>query len=368
MRDLLPLASARNLRLALIVVPWLLAALYLTVLAEDRYVSESVVALRQSGQGPVSFDSLSALFGSAAPATREDETMLEAHILSLDMMRALDEKFGLRAHYSAPALDLVFRLSPRATQEDVLRYYQRRVEVVLDGRSGLMTLRTQGFSPEFAEQINREIIASSERFINESSHRLAREQMAFAEQQMAIAREAVDEARAQVFEFQTRYGVLDPTAQAVANTGLTAELQATLARQEAELKVALGYLNEDSHQVKALRTQIAGLRGQLDTESQRAITNPRGKSLNVLAGEYQELLARLQFAQDTYRIALTGLETARIESTRKIKSLVLVESPARPESAGQPRRIYTLIVLLLGLTILYGIMRLVVATIEDHRE
>jgi capsular polysaccharide transport system permease protein len=284
------------------------------------------------------------------------------------MLRALDEKFGLRAHYGAPALDFVFRLSPRATQEDMLRYYRRRVEVVLDGQSGLMTLRTQGFTAEFAEQLNREIITASERFINESSHRLAREQMEFAEQQLAIAREAVDEARSQVFKFQTRYGVLDPTAQALANTGLTAELRAALSRQEAELKVALGYLNEDSHQVQALRTQIAGLREQLDAESRRAITNPRGKSLNVLAGEYQELLARLQFAQDAYKIALTGLETARIESTRKIKSLVLVESPARPESAEQPRRGYTLVVLLLGLTIVYGIIRLVVATIEDHRE
>jgi capsular polysaccharide transport system permease protein len=98
------------------------------------------------------------------------------------------------------------------------------------------------------------------------------------------------------------------------------------------------------------------------------VTNAEGVSLNVLAGRYQELLAELEFASDAYRGALTALETARIESTRKLKSLVLVESPALPESAAYPRRIYSLTALLMGLTLLYGIGQLIVATIEDHQE
>jgi capsular polysaccharide transport system permease protein len=45
-----------------------------------------------------------------------------------------------------------------------------------------------------------------------------------------------------------------------------------------------------------------------------------------------------------------------------------VESPALPESAEYPRRIYTLFALLMGLTLVYGIGRLIVTTIEDHQE
>ena len=63
-----------------------------------------------------------------------------------------------------------------------------------------------------------------------------------------------------------------------------------------------------------------------------------------------------------------ALETARIESTRKLKSLVLVETPALPETAEFPRRVYTLIALLMGLFLIYGIVRLIIATIEDHLE
>ena len=43
-------------------------------------------------------------------------------------------------------------------------------------------------------------------------------------------------------------------------------------------------------------------------------------------------------------------------------------SSAVPESPQYPRRIYTLVALLLALGLLYGIARLVVATIEDHQQ
>ena len=61
-------------------------------------------------------------------------------------------------------------------------------------------------------------------------------------------------------------------------------------------------------------------------------------------------------------------QSGRVESTRKLKSLVLVESPALPEVPEYPRRVYMLIALTLALGLLYGIARLVVATIEDHQQ
>jgi capsular polysaccharide transport system permease protein len=239
---------------------------------------------------------------------------------------------------------------------------------VVDDESGLLRIRTQAFTAEMAHAINREIIALSERFINESSHRLAREQMAFAETELEKARAFVNDARNKLLAFQDENGVLDPVAQATANTGVTVELQAALARQEAELKSQLGYLNEDSHQIRGLRAQIDGTRAQLETESRRAMSGKHGPSLTVLAGEFQELAANLQFAQDSYKLALSGVETARVESTRKLKSLVLVESPTLPDAPRYPARLYNLAALLMGLGLLYGIVRLVIATIEDHQE
>jgi len=368
MKTVIGFFTARRMQLGIIVIPWLIAAVYLTIFAKDRYVAESVIAVRQNSEGMGGVDSLTSLFGTNGPTTRKDEYMLEAHILSLDMLLQLDDRIDLRSQYAAPRTDPIFRLSPSASQERFLAYYRERTSVFVDDTSGLMTIRTQAFSPDVAESINTEIIEIAERFINESSHRLAREQMEFAETELGKARKSVHRARDEVLGFQAKHGIVDPIAQITANTGLTAELQATLARQEAELKALSGYLNDDAPQVQAVRTQIAGIRAQLSEEQERSIQNQDGVSLNVLAGHYQELLAELQFAQDTYAMALTGVETARVESTRKLKSLVLVESPRRPEAAEFPNRLYSLFALLLGQALLYGIARLVVATIEDHQQ
>jgi capsular polysaccharide transport system permease protein len=370
LKPLLEWLSPGNLRLGIIIAPWLAAAAYMGAFAADRYVSESMVVVRQEGSGvavPSGLDALSAMFGSTA-ASREDQYMLQAHILSMDMLRQVNEELDLRNAYSSPGLDFIFRMADAATQEEFLAYYRSRIEVLVDDTSGLLTIRTQGFSPEIAQAVNQEVVAISEQFINESSHRLAREQMSFAELELEKARARLDAVRSRLLAFQEEHSVLDPTAQAAANTGLTAELQAMQARYEAELKGLLAYLNDDAPQVEALQAQIGGIRDQLQAERRRSVTNIEGVSLNVLAGRYQELLAELEFVSDGYRGALIALETARIESTRKLKSLVLVETPALPESAEYPRRLYTLTALLMALTLLYGIGRLIVATIEDHLE
>lgn len=359
-----------RLRLAVIAVPWLIAAAYLMIFAADRYVSESVVAVRQEGSAisvPAGVDALSSMFGNSM-ATRDDQHMLKAHILSMDMLEKVDEEFDLRGAYSQPAFDPVFGMSESASREEFLEYYRRRVEVDVDDTSGLLTIRAQAFSPDIAQAVNQQVVAMSEQFINESSHRLARDQMEYAEKEAESARLRLDSVRSRILKFQEQYGILDPAAQAAANSGLTAELQAMLARQEAELKGLQAYLNDDAPQINALQAQIDGIRQQLDDERLGSVKNADGKSLNEIVGEYQELLAELEFRSDAYKAALTGLETARIESTRKLKSLVLVESPGVPESAMYPRRVYTLIALLIAFTMLYGIVRLVVATIEDHME
>jgi len=350
-KSLIQWLSLRNLRIGTIAVPWLLTAVYLSVFAADRYVSESVVVVREEGAGmsiPTGVDALSAMFGTSM-ASGEDQYMLQAHILSNDMLRQVNEKLDLRQAYSSPKLDFIFRLDDHASLEAFLKYYRSRVAVDVDDATGLLTIHTQGFTPEISQAVNREVVAISERFINESSHRLARDQMSFAESETEKTRARLDGVRNRLLTFQEEHGILDPMAQAAANVGLTAELQAMQARYEAEQKGLLSYLNDNAPQVQALQAQIAGIREQLQDERRRGLTDADGMSLNMMAGKYQELMAELEFVSYAYRGALTALETARIESTRKLKSLVLVETPALPETAEYPRRLYTLFALFMGL-------------------
>ena len=119
MKKVLEILNPSIMRLAVIVVPWLATAIYLFAFAADRYVAESMVAVRQEGVAmslPSGVDTLSAMFGSTM-ASREDQYLLEAHILSMDMLLQVDEKLGLREAFSAPKLDFIFALREDASQE-----------------------------------------------------------------------------------------------------------------------------------------------------------------------------------------------------------------------------------------------------------
>jgi capsular polysaccharide transport system permease protein len=366
LRNVIEFLRPRNLRLLVLVLPIVLGGVYLFGVAANRYVSESVVSVRQSGSSGAGLEGLAMLLVPQAGSGRQDSMVLQEYLLSMDTLKLADEKLGLRKAYAEPKADFVFRLPEGATQERFLEYFQSRVEVLFDDTTGLLTIRAQAFTPDLALKLNQFLVQTGERFINDVSHQLAREQLAFSETELTKARKDVEVAKLSLEGFQRDNGILDPAAQAMGSTGLSVQLQSDLSRKEAELKGLLGFLDPQALQIKTLRDQIAGLQAQLATESRRALRSGSGRELNQLAADYQSLVLGLQFALEAYKLALTAAETSRIETVRKLRHVVLVETPVLPESAEYPRRWYNLLALALGLALLYGIARLVVATIEDH--
>ena len=51
---------------------------------------------------------------------------------------------------------------------------------------------------------------------------------------------------------------------------------------------------------------------------------------------------------------------------RKLKTLILVASPTLPQRPEYPRRAYDLLALMLAFSLVFGIVRLLVVTVEDH--
>lgn len=352
----------------LIGVPLLLSAIYLWTLAADRYVSESVVSVRQSGEQVPASDGLSLLLqGAGSGHTRQDSLLLRAYLRSRDLLIEADKQFDLRKAYSAPRLDLLFRLPPDANSDRFLDYFRERVEVLYDDESGLLTLRVQGFSAEQAQKLNALLVRQSERFINEISQRMARDQMAFSSGELERSRLRLAEVKGDMLAFQSRHKVLDPMSQAQASAALTSELQARLARLEVELKSGLAYMDPNAFQMRAIRAQISATQRQLDEESARATSETRqGRRINAVAAEYQVLQTELLFAEESFKAATLAYQTARLETSRKVKSLVLVQSPSLAEQPEYPRRLYDLAAIALGMLLVYGIVRLLLATIEDH--
>lgn len=367
--SLIARATPSALKVVLVALPMLLALGYFVFVAADRYVSEAVVTVRQAHHEAPSLPGAALLLAGLNPPSRDDTLYLRQYIHSLDLMRRLDAELGLRAHYESEPLDPFYRLYPAASQEWFLEYYRSRVEVLFDDAASLLTVRVQAFDPAFAQRVNRAILRESEAFVNEFSQRIAREQMRFAEGELGHAAERLQAAKAAVLAFQGEHRLLDPHAQAQASGALQAELRATLAREETELHNLRSYLNDNSHQVRAARSRVDALRNQLDEERKRATTrNANEGRLNELAARFQDLKLQAGFAEDAYKLALAAVENARIDATRKVKSLVVIETPSEPQTAFYPRRAYNLLTLFVLCCLVYAIARLAIATIRDHQD
>jgi capsular polysaccharide transport system permease protein len=121
--------------------------------------------------------------------------------------------------------------------------------------------------------------------------------------------------------------------------------------------------------VTALRSQLRSLQEQLVVERRRSTSDDKHSDrLNALAIEFQTLQLQAEIALDAYKIALSATEIARVESTRKIKSLVVIEPPSTPEKAEYPRRLYNLLTLLVGSLLILAVVQLVLATIREHQD
>jgi capsular polysaccharide transport system permease protein len=358
----------RNLFLLVVVAPLLAAIIYYTLIAADRYVSESLITVRQVGDsGGSAVPGIAMMLAGANPPARAETLYVREYVNTLDMLQYLDTELNLRQVYQAQKRDPFFRLGEDASREETLDYFRSLIDVHLDETTGLLSVRVQAFEPALAQAINQAILTQSERFVNEISHRMAREQMAFAEGELAKAGERYQTAKARLIEFQNANAVLDPQLSAQARSTFTGELESVLARHEAELKNMLTYLHADAHQVVAQRNLISSMAAQLTSEKKR-IASPEGQRLNTVASQFRNLTIEASFAEESYKLAITAVENARIEASRKLKSLVVISSPSLPEEAIYPRRLYNLATLSIALLLLYGIVRFAVATIEDHRE
>ncbi len=361
----------------LIGVPMLLAALYFALMSHDRYVSTAVLSVRRTSQEAPAVGGLSMLLSGTAGGSAEDIRYLREYLHSLGLMRKLDARLQLKAHFESARSDLLMRLWPGSRQEELLDYWRERVQVSLDEPSGLLTLRVQGFEPGFAQQVNQALLAESESFVNDISHRIAQEQLTFATTELRRAAEQLAREQQAVVEFQARHQMLDPLADVQATSTRSAELRSRLTRLEAELSTKQAFLNDDAPDIVTMKAELAALRQQLGREASGATTSSAGTSptdprragtLNKLAVEFHGLKTRATLADSAHRSALASVEATRIESSRKLKSLVVIEPPTLPELAEYPRRFYNLATLLLACVVVYTIARLAQATAQEHRD
>lgn len=345
----------------------LLASFYWGLIASDRYVSEAHIIIQKTDLAAGEGLDIGGLLGGGG-ASHADQMLLRDHLLSVDMLKKLDARFNLRAHYSDWHRDPLSRMWFEDTpMEKFYQYYLSRVSVDYDDYAGVLVIKAQGYDSKTAQAITTALVEEGERHMNAMAHSLARDQVAFLEKQVADMGDRVIRARQALLIFQNSKGMVSPQGTAENLAGIVNRLEATLADLRTRRAALLGYLTPNSSNIIELNQQIDAVEQQIEQEKTR-LASPGGKMLNSTVEEYQRLQMNAEFAQDVYKTALVALERGRIEASRTLKKVIMLQSPTTPQYSLEPRRLYNTLVFILLMLLLAGVAHLLAAIVRDHKD
>lgn len=350
---------------ALVVIPWALFLIYQTLIASPRYVSESKVIVEQPDSMATMDTGMALLSGLGVKPTGTDAELVKAFIYSADLIDYLDENLDLKNHYSSSDADFISRLSSSSSREDFYAYFEKHVEVNVDQKSQVISVKTQGFTPEFAQSLNELIVERAEWYINQIGNKLAKEQLKFIQNEHELVEERIRTTKKQLLEFQNKYGLLDPEAEGMAIQKIAYSIESLIAERQAKLKALKGVMSDTAPPVTTIVNEINALEEQLKSERNRLTDTESGQSVSEILSKFADMKIDLELALKAYASSQISLEKSRVEAYRQIKYLVVVESPTLAEDSSYPKVLYNLALLAVVLLMLFGIGKIIYSTIHE---
>lgn len=361
--------------LLLVVVPTILATVYYYRYASNQYVSEAHFIIQSTSGAKV--DVLGALTGlPGATGGTSDSMIISDYLWSADFIKDIKPELDLRTHYSNPSIDEYARLDAKASQEDLVEYWQKMIEVEHDLTSGISTLKITAFDAETSKKLVALALKQSEILVNKLSSSLRTDSLQLAEKEAIAAQQEVNALREQLTAFRKQQDILDPGSQTnariereeTARLTRLSELQTQLSQAEAELTQISSFMQPEAMKVKTLQSRVNSLRQQVAKEQSVSVAQSKGQNTQAASqlAQYAELQSRLGFAEQLYTAKQTTLEQARLELERKQRYLTVTVQPNLPDEAIKPEKIPGILTVLLLSFLFWGIGSLSVAAIRDH--
>ncbi|MFV0291814.1 MAG: capsule biosynthesis protein [Paracoccus sp. (in: a-proteobacteria)] len=354
----------------IVILPTLISGWYFWARAQDQYVSTVAFSVRKE-DGPQTSDLLGGITQLTGGSSTADADILYEFLRSEEIVRRVDQAVDLRAMYSkAWPEDPVFALPPSQSIEELTEYWQRRVRVLYDTSTRLITLEVSAFTPEDAYEVAKATFDESSRTINRLSDIARQDATRFSRDELQKAQERLTKTRQEMTAFRMRTQIVDPLADLEGQMGVLNSLQAQLA----EALIALDLLRENAREgdqrviqteqkIEAIHTRMAEERAKFGAAGK----GPGGESYAMLMTEYEKLAADMEFAELAARSAQASYDVALAEAQRQSRYLAAHIEPNVAEKSLLPNRPRLLVSVFGILLICWLIMLLVYYSLRDRR-
>jgi capsular polysaccharide transport system permease protein len=357
----------KRMLLLIVVLPTLLVAGYLFLIASDQYESEAHFLVRNNEPTPAPVSGFGALLSSAAGiGNSQTEAMSVAdYLTSHDVVATLRRNDQLVERFHRDDVDLLSRLrNGDPAPETLLRYYRKQIKVRFDPDTGITTLTVHSFKPEDSYQLARKLLELGEQRVNVLNERSYHDAIAMAQTQLFQAERAAEENQVRMTGFRQQRSDIDPQAQGQSQLTLVSQLTGQLASARAQLAMMGGMVSHSSPQYiavvsreRALAAQVAAQQSRL-TGSDKAIAND--------IGGYENLKMRQEFLAKQYETAAAALQSARETAQRQQLYVVQVVDANMPVKSLFPQRWRLLATVVVVLLLAYSIGWLIAAGVREH--
>lgn len=359
----------------LVIVPSIAAVVYLAFLASDQYDAEARFAVRTAQNDSSSLKSLTAMTSSASsgaisipPLAGQDPYIVTSYLHSRAVIDDLSKSLDLRAIFRRPEADFWARLKRDASAEDLVAYWNGMVTTYVDGPSAIVTVKVRTFRPDDSLALLHAILKASEALVNEVSARARNDAMKRAEGEVRRYENQVRSALVDLRKFRDSEGIISPVESATSTSKLLLALLSEKIRAQSELFVALRALSADAPTVRTLKVQVESLDKQIDEMKSKLTGNtPESRTISSSLVKFEELELKRIFAEKLYTMAQNALERARVRAEQQNIYISVFVPPALPEDAENPKRVALSFLIPIILLVIWGILALTAAAVEDHR-
>lgn len=357
----------RTLGAFIIFLPTLLIIPYIGLLCTPRYVSVAQFVVHTASKPSPTPSGLGSLLQFAGLSASHDAVYsVQDFLTSRDALLQLQQKFDLARVYGGAEPDFLSRypsiVYDRST-EDLYRYFQRRLSVVVNNTSEVTTLRVEAFRPEDAAMIASTLLELGEQFVNRLNQRAEQDAVRSAADELVHAQDRRVAAQITVTAFRNRELLLDPEKNAQVLLELIGKMSTELAETRARIEETRSTA-PSSPLLVSLGQQAAALERQINLERARVANDSDGLADKIAA--YQRLMIEQEFATEALARAQTAFDEAQIEARRQQIFLDRVVEPNLPDKATEPRRL-KVIMTAFGFTLIgAGILWLIGTGLGEH--
>ena len=349
-----------------VILPTLLALLYYGLLAQDIYISESRVIVRnpaQTSPNPLNV----ALDQTGFGAANEGNNTVISYLQSRQAITQGNRDNLIRGAYSGEDVFWLDRFGSfwGTSDEQFYDYFANMLEIDEGATTQVLTIRVRAFDPDDAQAINRRLVVQSEELVNSLSGRAQSDLIAVAEGEVEEAADAARLAALELAQFRDTSGIVDPQQQSEVGLQMVSKLQDELIAAKTRLRQLQTYTPQAS-QIPFLQTQVRELENEIGAV--RAELTGGRASLSAAMAKYQELQVNAEFAESQLSVTRAALQEARAEARRKQAYLEQISAPSLPDYPVEPRRIRSILAtLVLGL-LTWGVLSMLAIGVREHRD